>query len=124
MQNVSETRNLIGSDEVEGTEVRNPQGEKLGTIERVMIDKITGQVAYAVMSFGGFLGMGEKYHPLPWDVLDYDVNQEAYVVNLNKDVLENAPTITEPNDPRVRDTGFGAQVTDYYQGMGRGMGRA
>ena len=63
---------LIASDRVEGTAVMDRDGVKIGTIERVMIDKLSGQVAYAVMSFGGFLGIGEKYHPIPWEVLNYN----------------------------------------------------
>ena len=64
-----ETADLIGSDKVEGTSVYNAQNENLGYVERVMIDKRGGNVVYAVMSFGGFLGMGKKYHPLPWSLL-------------------------------------------------------
>ena len=70
-----ETDRLIASDKVEGTAVYNRQGERLGTVYNLMIDKYTGQVAYAVMSFGGFLGIGESYHPLPWRVLTYDTRQ-------------------------------------------------
>jgi PRC-barrel domain len=64
-----ETNTLISSDKVEGTSVYNRQGEKLGSIHTLMINKISGKVAYAVMSFGGFLGIGDRYHPLPWSVL-------------------------------------------------------
>jgi sporulation protein YlmC with PRC-barrel domain len=64
--------NLIGSDKVEGTPVYRSNGGRVGQIERVMIDKFSGKVAYAVMSFGGFLGIGEDYYPLPWSVLTYD----------------------------------------------------
>ena len=68
--NVRETHSLIASDKVEGTPVRRTSGDKIGTIERVMIDKRSGKVAYAVMSFGGFMGLGEEYYTLPWGVLD------------------------------------------------------
>ncbi len=64
--NADETDRLIASDKVEGTAVYNRAGERLGSVRNVMIDKFSGQVAYAVMSFGGFLGVGERYHPLPW----------------------------------------------------------
>jgi hypothetical protein len=70
-----ETSDLISSDKVEGTAVYNRQGEKLGSIYTLMIDKISGKVVYAVMSFGGFLGIGDRYHPLPWSVLKYDTRQ-------------------------------------------------
>jgi PRC-barrel domain len=71
---IEETDRLIASDKVEGTAVYNRQGERLGTVHNFMVDKSTGRVAYAVMSFGGFLGMGESYHPLPWRVLTYDTS--------------------------------------------------
>ena len=70
-----ETSTLISSDKVEGTAVYNREGEKLGSIHTLMIDKMSGKVAYAVMSFGGFLGIGDRYHPLPWNVLDYETSQ-------------------------------------------------
>src|SRR5262245_66442908 len=87
-----ETFDLISADKVEGTAVYNRAGEKLGTVGKIMIDKISGRVAYAVMSFGGFLGMGESYHPLPWNVLDYDTKMGGYVVDLDPEVLKSAPT--------------------------------
>ena len=67
-----ETAGLIGSDKVEGTNVYDAKGEKMGSIERVMIEKHSGQVAYAVLSFGGFLGIGTDYYPIPWAFLSYD----------------------------------------------------
>jgi sporulation protein YlmC with PRC-barrel domain len=67
-----ETSNLIGSDKVEGTPVYRSNGERVGQIDRVMIDKLSGKVAYAVMSFGGFLGIGEDYYPLPWALLTFN----------------------------------------------------
>jgi hypothetical protein len=90
-----ETANLIGSDKVDGTAVYGADREKIGSIERVMIDKISGQVAYAVLSFGGFLGMGEDYYPMPWSMLDYDTDLGGYRVNLTKNQLENAPKYSE-----------------------------
>ena len=69
-----ETVSLIGSDKVESTPVYGADDQKIGTVQRVMIDKISGRVAYAVISFGGFLGMGEDYYPMPWGGLKYDTN--------------------------------------------------
>jgi len=86
-----ETSNLIGSDKVEGTPVYRSNGGRVGQIERVMIDKFSGKVAYAVMSFGGFLGIGEDYYPLPWSVLTYDPDLGGYKVNLTEQQLKNAP---------------------------------
>ena len=109
-----ETGALISSDKVEGTAVYNRQGEKLGSINSVMIDKVSGQVAYAVMSFGGFLGMGDRYHPLPWHVLTYDTGQGGYVVDLDQTMLEGAPTYGTSDTPDWSDRGWGQQLHDYY----------
>src|SRR6476619_1459543 len=95
---IDETNALIGSNKVEGTEVYNREGEHLGEVYNFMVDKFTGQVAYAVMSFGGFLGIGEKYHPLPWSTLDYDVNRGGYVINMDKSLLRDAPTYAADED--------------------------
>ena len=75
-----ETASLIGSDKVEGTPVYRSNGDRVGQVERVMIDKLSGKVAYAVMSFGGFLGIGEDYYPLPWPLLTYNPQLEGYEV--------------------------------------------
>jgi len=89
-----ETHRLISSEKVDGTSVYNRNGDNLGTIHHLMIDKYAGQVAYAVMSFGGFLGMGESYHPLPWKALNYDTRLGGYVINLDRTRLEGAPSYT------------------------------
>jgi hypothetical protein len=109
-----ETSSLISSDKVEGTAVYNRQSEKLGSIHTVMIDKISGQVAYAVMSFGGFLGIGDRYHPLPWKVLTYDTRQGGYVVDLDRSRLEGAPTSSASETPDWSDRSWGQRVDDYY----------
>jgi sporulation protein YlmC with PRC-barrel domain len=83
---------LIGSDKVEGTAVRKPDGEKVGVIERVMIDKRSGRVAYAVMSFGGFLGIGEDYYPIPWERLRYNGDLDAYEMDVDAGRLRGAPS--------------------------------
>ncbi len=109
-----ETGNLIASDKVEGTAVFNMQGDKLGTVDNVMIDKREGNVAYAVMSFGGFLGMGEKHHPLPWKTLNYDEGRDGYVVNLSKEQLKDAPTFDRNEQDRLYDRNYGESVHKYY----------
>ena len=86
-----ETYSLIGSDKVEGTAVYRSNGEKVGSIERVMIDKVNGKVAYAVMSFGEFMGFGEDYYPLPWSLLTYNPRLEGYEVNISEQQLKGAP---------------------------------
>jgi len=110
----AQIHSVISSELIRGTKVLNAQGEHLGTIMNMMIEKHTGQVAYAVMSFGGFLGIGEKYHPLPWGVLDYEVSKGGYVVDLDKRTLEGAP-IYETNDAeRWGDRGWRKRVDEYY----------
>ena len=109
-----ETHSLIGSDKVEGTAVYNPQGEKLGSVHTLMIDKVSGKVAYAVMSFGGFMGIGDRYHPLPWSVLTYDTGKAGYTVDLDRSMLEGAPTYGTSETPNWSDRRWGQQVHDYY----------
>src|SRR5262245_12691314 len=79
-----ETAGLIGSDKVEGTYVYDAKGENIGSIERVMIDKQSGQVAYAVLQFGGFLGIGSDYYPIPWQSLTYDTGLGGYHTNITE----------------------------------------
>jgi hypothetical protein len=92
---VRETARLIASDKVEGTVVRNLNGDKVGTFERVMIDKRVGKVAYAVMSFGGFLGMGQDYVALPWHLLRYNENLDAYELSMTEGQLRGATALAE-----------------------------
>jgi hypothetical protein len=109
-----ETHELISSRRVEGTAVYNRQDERLGTIHSVMIEKRTGKVTYAVMSFGGFLGMAERVHPIPWEMLTYDVDLDAYVVDLSADQLRNAPTLRLDEADRPRDRAYDEEVAGYY----------
>jgi hypothetical protein len=90
-----ETAYLIASDKVEGTAVYGPDGDKIGRIENLMIDKRSGKVAYAVLSFGGFLGMGTDHYPLPWSMLRYDEKGGGYRVNITREQLQNAPRYRE-----------------------------
>lgn len=108
-----ETSNLISSEKVDGTAVFNPQGERLGSIHHFMVGKRNGRVEYAVLSYGGFLGIGERYYPLPWDVLDYDTDKGGYVVSLDPQLLRDAPYYTEQNEP-LYDQTYGQSVFGYY----------
>jgi sporulation protein YlmC with PRC-barrel domain len=105
---------LIAAEQVNGTDVYNMDGEKLGTVDDIMIDKISGKAIYAVMSFGGFLGIGEKQHPLPWSSLTYDEDKEGYVVNLDKRKLEQAPTLDPDDEDFVWTPDYGRSVDRYY----------
>jgi hypothetical protein len=106
---------LIASDRVEGTVVRRPNSEKVGTIERLMIDKISGNVAYAVLSFGGFLGLGEKHLPIPWSKLDYDPAMSAYVLEIPDEELKKAPSYAADKEFDWGDRSQENALHDYYK---------
>ncbi len=103
---------LIAADKVEGTSVYNKAGEKLGTVDHIMLDKASGRAIYAIMSFGGFLGIGERYHPLPWKELVYDDAKGGYIVNLDKRRLEGAPSHAGDDFQWTPD--YGRTVDQYY----------
>jgi PRC-barrel domain len=111
---VRETARLIASDKVEGTAVRNSSGDKVGTIERAMIDKRTGKVAYAVMSFGGFLGMGQDYVSLPWHLLRYNESLDAYEVNVTEDQLRGAPAVARGWETGTVNRDWERNIHNYY----------
>ena len=117
----SETGTLISSDKVEGTAVYNRAGDRLGSVYTVMIDKVSGQVKYAVMSFGGFLGVGKKYHPLPWNALTYDTGRGGYVVDVDKERLSAAPSYDENESPDWINPAYGRRIDEHY---GRGSSSA
>ena len=108
-----ETADLISADKVIGTAVYGGSGERLGTIDSIMIRKRSGQVAYAVMSFGGFLGIGERYHPAPWDALTYDIVKDGYCVGHSADALRAAPNYSRDELDRRE---YGHAVDEYYGG--------
>jgi hypothetical protein len=105
---------LISSARVEGTPVYDPAGEKLGTVHSVMIHKASGRVAYALLAFGGFLGVQNFVHPIPWDKLTYDTNRQGYVIDLTRDALEQAPTLTLDAADRPTDRIADEALFGYY----------
>src|SRR4029077_6338795 len=105
---------LIAASKVNGTTVYNRAGEKLGSVYDVMVDKRSGKAEYAIMSFGGFLGIGDSYHPLPWQSLTYDEVQGGYVVDLDRSRLEGAPSYTTRDADRWSDPTYGRRVNNYY----------
>ena len=94
----AKSHRLIASDRVERTVVRRSDGTKIGTIERLMIDKVSGKVAYAVLGFGGFMGVGVKHIPVAWDRMKYGVVLDAYEINLSDDELSRAPSFEADKD--------------------------
>lgn len=109
------TSDVIGSDKVEGTAVYNNAGEKLGSVDNLMIDKRSGQVRYAVLEFGGFLGIGTDRYPLPWSMLKYDTSRDGYVVPIDKSRLDDAPRYPHTDtSPFTTDAGYGQRVNSFY----------
>ena len=115
MEKLDETASVISASKVTGTEVYNTDGEHLGEIFDVMIDKRSGKIAYAIMSFGGFLGVGEKLHPLPWSTLKYDTRQGGYVVGITVDQLKGAPTFGAGDTPAWGDRAYEIRIHDHYR---------
>jgi len=109
-----ETDTLISSDKVEGTSVYGSDRRKIGSIETVMLTKRGGKVDYAVLSFGGFLGLGTEHYPLPWSMLRYDTDLGGYVVNLTKDQLEAAPKYGENDSWDWNDPSTSRRIDQYY----------
>lgn len=105
---------LVAAAEVAGAAVLDPKGSKIGTIERLMLDKRSGKVAYAVMSFGGFLRVGERHFPLPWPGLAYNPGEDAYVVDVTAEQLKNAPSWTAGAMPDPADEAYYSQVCVYW----------
>src|SRR3981189_2890905 len=111
---VREQGNLIGSDKVEGTAVYGADRNKIGSIERVMIDKMSGKVSYAVLSFGGFLGIGDDHYPLPWQSLKYDTALGGYRTGVTETQLRGAPKYRGDTDWNWRDASRNRELNDYY----------
>ncbi len=107
-------RALISADKVVGTAVYDAVGERLGTVDSIMVDKGSGQVKYAVMSFGGFLGIGERFHPLPWDALSYDEAKGGFNIQHTADDLRKAPNYSRSEVDTFDYSRNGAAIDDYY----------
>ena len=114
VENKRETTNLIGSDKVDGTAVYGADERKIGNVQRVMIDKISGEVRYVVVSVGGFLGMGEDYDPMPWEKLNYDTRLGGYRVDLTEAQLKGAPKFNRNTDWDWSNQVRERTINDYY----------
>jgi sporulation protein YlmC with PRC-barrel domain len=113
-QDVPTGDNSIRASRVQGTKVYNAAGEHLGHIDDLVINKRSGKTEVALMSFGGFLGIGERYHPLPWNSLTYEPSQGGYVVNLSREQLENAPSYGTSDEPDWNDRAYNERIYTYY----------
>jgi PRC-barrel domain len=114
-QTTYRSHSLIASDRVEGTPVRRSNGEKIGTIKRLMIDKLSGNVAYAVLNFGGFLGVAQKHAPIPWARLNYDRGLGAYHLDLSDEELKRAPAVGVDEEFDWGDRSREIEIHNYYR---------
>jgi len=111
---MAQTPTVLAADTLTGDKVVNRQKEDLGKIEHLMIDLETGRIAYAVLSFGGFLGMGDKLFAIPWSALALDTVEKRFILNVEKELLKHAPGFDKDHWPNMADHGWGAQVFTYY----------
>jgi sporulation protein YlmC with PRC-barrel domain len=105
---------LISSEDVEGTDVYGVDGKKIGEIDHLMIDKVSGRVTYAVISFGGFLGLGHSHYPVPWAAIKYDPNLGGYITGITEEKLKDAPAFS---DDAWSDRSWEAQVHKHYNAL-------
>jgi sporulation protein YlmC with PRC-barrel domain len=119
MAMTGEKNRLISADKVEGTAVYNPKGEDLGHISEIMIDKLSGEVAYAVLKYGSVMGIGGKLFAVPWDILKYNTRLGGYVVDIPEERLKNAPSFDANNPPDMADVSWSKQIHDYYGSSAR-----
>lgn len=106
--------NVISAKKVQGTRIVNRQGDELGHVEDLMIDKMTGRIVYAVLTHGGILGIGEKHFALPWEALSYSSEQEAYLLDIDLELLRAAPGFRRDQAPDMADRRWGEQIHQYY----------
>jgi sporulation protein YlmC with PRC-barrel domain len=107
-------RRVMGASTLKGDKVVNAAGDDIGKVNEIMLDVATGRVAYAVLSFGGFLGMGDKLFAIPWERLALDEDQKVFRLNIDKATLERAPGFDKDNWPDMANPDFGRQVYSYY----------
>ncbi len=106
--------NLLSSTSITGDKVTNLEGENLGDIKDLMIDLDTGQIAYAVLSFGGFLGLGDKYFAMPWQALRLDAENKCFKLNVDKEKLKDAPGFDKDDWPNWSDSAYHDTIHEYY----------
>ena len=107
-------RRVLAASTLAGDQVQNSAGEDLGKVDEIMIDIPAGKIAYAVLSFGGFLGMGNKLFAVPWSALRLDEDKKHFILDVDKKKLENAPGFDKDNWPDMADTSWGTRIFSYY----------
>ena len=108
------TRRVLSAGTLAGDHVRNRAGDDLGTVEEIMIDLESGQIAYVVLSFGGFLGIGDKLFAVPWESLELNAADHEFILDVDKQTLENAPGFDKDNWPDMADPKWGSEVHAHY----------
>lgn len=108
------TNKIINANDVVSVEVRNKQDENLGKVEAIMLDKMTGQTAYVVLSYGGFLGMGDKLFALPWSIFSYDTSKDCFTIPLDKEKLKNSPGFDKNHWPDMSSDTWRNSIKSYY----------
>jgi sporulation protein YlmC with PRC-barrel domain len=110
----TQIRQVLSSSSLTGTSVQNMQREDLGEIKDLMIDLSEGRIAYAVLSFGGFLGMGDKLFAIPWEAFRVVQEEKVLLLNVDKEKLEQAPGFDKDNWPDMADVSWGRSIHTYY----------
>jgi sporulation protein YlmC with PRC-barrel domain len=105
---------VLSASTLAGDRVRNAAGEDLGKVEQIMLDVPRGRIAYAVLSFGGFLGIGDKLFAVPWSALKLDTGEHEFILDVSKETLENAPGFDKNNWPDMADAAFQARIDSHY----------
>jgi sporulation protein YlmC with PRC-barrel domain len=111
-----ENREIVKSGEITGAKVMNPEHEDLGEIAEVVIDKASGKINYLVLNFGGFLGFGNKFFAVPWNLFLYDNSDDHFVLNVDKKILKNAPGFDKDHWPNFSAPEFKTQISGFYKG--------
>lgn len=105
---------IVNADDMVGVEIRNPQNEKLGKIEAIMLDKMQGKITYVVLSYGGFLGMGDKLFAIPWSMFSYDHFNDMFMLAMDKETLEKSPGFDKDNWPDMSSPLWSSSIHNYY----------
>lgn len=105
---------IVNAKDVIGVDVKNTQNENLGEVEAIMLDKKSGKAAYVVLSYGGFLGMGDKLFALPWNMFSYDVHNDCFTIPLDKEKLKNSPGFDKDNWPDMSSSAWSNSIHEYY----------
>jgi sporulation protein YlmC with PRC-barrel domain len=113
-RDVAGRRQVVSAGTMTGNDVRNLKGEDVGTIEEIMLETSTGTVSYAVLSFGGFLGMGDKLFAVPWGALTLNADEEGFILDVSKESLEEAPGFDKDDWPDFADPAWGRGIHEYY----------